>query len=263
MANFSISVVMATYNGTHYLREQLRSVLDQLLQGDELIIVDDDSQDGTFELILSFESSKVRIIRNPVNLGVLATFERGLLLAKNEFIFLCDQDDVWLPGKRTAFLAAFAQDPSVSVVISDSQVIDAQGRVIAPSFMETRRGFDGSLLGTLWRNRYLGCAMALRRRLLSISLPVPRQVPMHDMWFGAMGQIYGKVVYLPTPFLQWRRHTDNASPSHHQSISRKFSWRMALFVSVCLRMVSFKLGLQVNQLCNTHASKEAELPKRR
>lgn len=238
----SVSVVMAVYNGQRFLREQVDSVLDELLPGDELIVVDDASTDGSLAFLKGIASPALRVYANPSNLGVIGSFERGLLLAAHEFIFLCDQDDLWLPGKRAAFVAAFEQDPTVSVVISDAQVIDAQGRVITPSFMATRRGFEGSVFATVWRNRYLGCAMALRRSLLAAALPVPRQVPMHDMWFGAMGRMTGKVVYLPTPFLQYRRHTGNVTPSRRQSPPRMFRRRMALLTALCTRSLLRMLG---------------------
>ncbi len=241
--NPSVSVVMATYNGTRYLHQQLQSVLHELLPGDELIIVDDGSQDGTLALLESLDSAEVRVIRNPVNVGVSATFERGLYLSKNEFIFLCDQDDVWLPGKRSAIVAAFEQDPKALVVISDAQVIDAQGLVIAQSFMANRHGFNGSVMATVWRNRYLGCAMAFRRSLLAAALPVPRQAPMHDMWFGAIGRMTGGVVYLSIPLLQYRRHTGNVSPSSRQSLPRMIRWRVALLFALGTRMLSLRFGL--------------------
>jgi glycosyltransferase involved in cell wall biosynthesis len=238
----SVSVVMAVYNGQRFLLEQVASVLGELLPGDELIVVDDASPDGSLAILKSIDSPVLRVYTNPSNLGVIGSFERGLQFAAHEFIFLCDQDDVWLSGKRAAFVAAFEQDPTVSVVISDAQMIDAQGRLIAPSFMTTRHGFDGSVFATVWRNRYLGCTMAMRHSLLAIALPVPRQVPMHDMWFGIMGRMTGKVVYLPTPFLQYRRHTGNVSPSCRQSLPRMFRWRIALLAALCSRILLRMLG---------------------
>lgn len=231
----SISVVMATYNGERYLKEQIQSVLLELLPGDELIIVDDNSQDGTFEILGSLNSPGVFVVRNPVNLGVSATFEFGLALSNNDLIFLCDQDDVWLPGKRAAFVSVFDEDPAVSVVISDAEVIDGCGQLIAPSFMATKGGFVGGVLATVWRNRYLGCAMALRRTLLAAALPVPRYIPMHDMWFGVVGRMTGKVVYLPTPLLMYRRHSGNVSPSSRQSLLRMARWRFFLIFAILIR----------------------------
>jgi glycosyltransferase involved in cell wall biosynthesis len=240
--NPSVSVVMATYNGKPYLAEQLSSVLAELLPDDELIIIDDHSQDGTLELLDSLKSPAVRIVRNLTNIGVFATFERGLLLSSKEIIYLCDQDDVWLPGKRAAFVAAFERDPRTLVVVSDAQLIDASGSVTASSFMATRGGFRGDILSTLVRNRYLGCAMALRRELLIAALPIPRSVPMHDMWLGALGSILGRVHYISAPLMQYRRHGGNVSPSRRQGWSRMLRWRLALMLALTGRLWKLTLG---------------------
>jgi glycosyltransferase involved in cell wall biosynthesis len=252
---------MAVYNGERFLRQQVGSVLSELLPGDELIIIDDASTDASLALLKSISSLALQIYSNPSNLGVIGSFERGLQIAAHEFIFLCDQDDVWLPGKRAAFVAAFEQDPTVSVVISDAQVIDAQGQLSAQSFMATRGGFNGSVYATVWRNRYLGCAMAMRRVLLESALPVPRQAPMHDMWFGAIGRLTGKVTYLPAPLLQYRRHTGNVSPSHRQSLQRMLRWRMALLFALVVRIISIKFGLNGAQRVEVKSSNGNEAGK--
>ena len=241
----SVSVVMTTYNGKQYLAQQLDSVLAELVPGDELIIVDDRSQDGTLDLLDSYQSAMVRIVRNSENMGVIAAFERGLTLSSKAIVFLCDQDDVWLPGKRAAIVAAFERDPRTMVVLSDAQVIDASGVVTAPSFMATRGGFRGSIGCTLIRSRYLGCAMALRRELLLAALPIPRKVPMHDMWLGALGSILGRVHYIETPLIQYRRHGSNISPSQRQSWPKMIGWRIALLTALAARLYRLALGRHV------------------
>ncbi|MEO6407249.1 MAG: glycosyltransferase family 2 protein [Burkholderiaceae bacterium] len=238
----SVSVVMAVFNGERFLREQVESVLGQLLPGDELIAVDDASTDSSAALLKSFDPALLRVHRNPVNQGVIRSFERGLRLAAHEYIFLCDQDDRWLPGKRAAFVTAFESGPGILAVVSDAQIIDAQGAVTAPSFMATRHGFNASLSATLWRNRYLGCAMALRRPLLADALPIPRQVPMHDMWFGAMARLTGQVAYLPLPLLQYRRHGGNVTPPRRQSVPRMLRWRFALLSALLARRLARRSG---------------------
>lgn len=240
--NPSVSVVMATYNGKPYLAEQISSVLAELLPDDELIIVDDSSQDGTLELLDSLTSPVVRVVRNLTNVGVFATFERGLLLSRKEIVFLCDQDDVWLPGKRAAFVAVFECDPRTLVVVSDAQLIDASGVVTAPSFMATRGGFRGGIFSTLVRNRYLGCTMALRRKLLYAALPIPSSVPMHDMWLGALGSGLGRVHYISAPLIQYRRHGGNVSPSRRQGWTRMLRWRLALLFALVGRLGKLAVG---------------------
>lgn len=239
----SVSVVMATYNGKPYLTQQLESVLSQLLSGDELIIVDDGSRDGTPELVEGLNSPFVQVIRNPRNLGLLATFERGVLVSSKDIIFLCDQDDVWLPGKRAATVAAFERDPGLLVVMSDAELIDARGLVTAPSFMQLRGGFHGGFWSTVVRNRYLGCAMALRRELLAVALPIPPTVPMHDMWFGALASAVGRVHYIPKPLIQYRRHGGNASPARSQGWMRILRWRVILLSLLLIRLFSYAAGI--------------------
>lgn len=234
---------MAVYNGRKFLFEQVQSVLSQLEADDELIIVDDASTDAGVASLGALPGQNVRIFTNPKNVGVLCTFERGLSLAGHGIVFLCDQDNVWLPGKRAAFVEAFERDPAVCVVISDAQLIDGEGKVIGASFMANRGGFDGSLLGTILRSRYLGCAMAVRRQVLKAALPIPRSVPMHDMWLGAIGTATGRVAYLPTPYLRHRRHGKNLSPDRSSSPVRMLRWRASLLWMLICRLVSLRLGM--------------------
>jgi hypothetical protein len=128
--------------------------------------------------------------------------------------------------------------------VSDAQLIDASGNVTEPSFMATRGGFHGGIFSTLVRNRYLGCAMALRRELLFAALPIPRGVPMHDMWLGALGSLLGRVQYIPSPLIQYRRHGGNVSPARRQGWSRMLRWRLALIFALVGRLTKLALGRQ-------------------
>lgn len=232
-----VSVVMTVHNGHRFLRAQVESILSQLEADDELVVVDDASTDDSVELLTSLNSPQIRIFQNSENQGVIRSFERGLQLAREEIIFLSDQDDIWLPGKRSAFVAQFEHDRSTLVVISDAEVINSEGDIIEKSFMAVRHGFKGGLVATLWRNCYLGCAMAVRRSLLSVALPIPRGAPMQDMWLGLIGQLEGEVVYLRTPYLQYRRHGKNVTPLYSQLRWRNMiRWRLGLLTALTQRM---------------------------
>ena len=213
-----VSIVMAVHNGGRFLSEQVGSILAQLHDDDELVIVDDASSDGSVAWLESLGDTRVKLHLNPSNLGIRATFERGFSLARHDIVFLSDQDDAWVAGKRDAFVAAFQRDRSVVVVLSDSELIDSDGALISPSFMATRGGFRGDWWNTVVKNRYLGCSMAVRRSLFASALPIPVAAPMHDMWLGAIGSIVGDVTYLPKIYLRYRRHGHNATPSTRRSI---------------------------------------------
>jgi glycosyltransferase involved in cell wall biosynthesis len=232
----AVSVVMTLHNGHRFLAEQVASILAQLETGDELIAIDDASTDDSVEILRSFGSSYIHVHSNSRNQGVARSIEQGLRLASAAIIFLSDQDDVWLPGKRRAFVAEFERDPSLLVVISDAVVIDADDEIVVPSFMRIRRGFKGGVASTLWRSRYLGCAMAIRRSLLNIALPIPPSVPMHDMWLGALGCLCGEVRYIDTPYLKYRRHGANVTSLRSAfRWGRMLYWRISLVIALFVR----------------------------
>ena len=235
-----VSVVMAVYNGRKFLAPMAESVLSQLRPGDELIVIDDASNDDSAGLLRAMNSPFLHIHANIRNLGVKRTFERGLRLACGEIVFLADQDDIWLPGKRSAFVAEFERHPSTLVVTSDAEIIDGEGLTVAPSLMALRGGFKSGVIATLWRNRYTGCTMAVRRRLLDLALPIPSAVPMHDIWLGIIARLRGEVTYLQTPYLQYRRHDTNESPLHSRMRWGEMArWRLGLMLSISGRWLQW------------------------
>jgi GT2 family glycosyltransferase len=207
-----VSVVMATYNGARFLPAQLESIISCLREGDELIVVDDCSSDDTVQILEACAWPGLVLVRNQANLGVKKTFEVGLRRATREVVFLSDQDDVWISGKRDAFVAEFAADPECALVISDASIIDGDGKLIGPSFMATLGGFHAGSLRNIVRNHFIGCAMALRLSVVRRALPIPAEAPMHDSWLGIVATSIGKVRYLDRPYLMYRRHGGNLSP---------------------------------------------------
>jgi glycosyltransferase involved in cell wall biosynthesis len=231
-----VSVAMAVYNGLPYLRQQMASVLSELRPGDELIVLDDCSTDGSLVWLQSLDDPRLVLLSNEQNLGVRLSFERALGACTRRVVLLCDQDDIWMAGKRDALAQPFERDPQCTVSLSDAEIIDEHGTLLSPSFMATKGGFHGSGWSTLVRNRYLGCCMALRRDIVELGLPIPVKAPMHDMWFGMLAASRGHVHYLPKPFLQYRRHGRNVSPSHRAGFSQMLRWRWNLFIEVRRRL---------------------------
>lgn len=206
----SISVCMAVYNGESYIHQQIESVLSELQADDELIICDDLSTDDTAKIISEFKADKrVKFSLNSHQLGVVRNFESALRKAQGEYIFLCDQDDVWLQGKVNACINGLNDH---MMVVTDCIVVDQNLKVLSPSFFELRHSGAG-ILKNIWRNTYLGCCMAFRRELLSVSLPIPESMPMHDMWMGLLAQANGKVLFIDEKLSLYRRHPSAASPT--------------------------------------------------
>ena len=92
----SISVCIATYNGEKFIQKQIKSILSQISLNDEVIVVDDLSSDNTVKIIESLNDKRIKIYLNNKNQREVYSFNRAIELAKNNFIFLSDQDDIWI-----------------------------------------------------------------------------------------------------------------------------------------------------------------------
>ena len=115
----AVSVVMAVYNGEKYLKEQLDSIVCQLSFEDELIVSLDPSNDHSKEIIEQY--TNIKLVDGPGK-GVIKNFENGLKYVKNEYVFLTDQDDVWMKDKVSKVLSQF--DENTMIVMNDAIVLD-------------------------------------------------------------------------------------------------------------------------------------------
>lgn len=229
---------MAVYNGAAFLKAQVESILVQLGAQDELIVVDDASRDDSLGVLQNIRDPRLHVHRNERNLGVLRAFERALNLARGEIVFLSDQDDVWLSGKVAKALEVFASNPAVTMVASDAMLIDEQGQTLNQSFFSARGRFSAGFVHNFIKNKYLGCTLSFRRTMLSHFLPIPQDVPMHDIWFGLLNEIYGKTYFIDEPLIAYRRHRRNASPFVHANLSQMLLWRCRIAKNIVLRVAA-------------------------
>ncbi len=131
MSTPRVSVCIPTFNRAGYLAEAMASVLAQTYGDFELIISDNASTDNTGEVAASFNDSRVRYYRNPVNIGMAPNYNRCLELARGEYIaFVCD-DDLWLPDFLARTVEVLDHHPRVGVVGCDIQLMDAGGKPFA------------------------------------------------------------------------------------------------------------------------------------
>jgi glycosyltransferase involved in cell wall biosynthesis len=229
---------MAVHNGEPYLRGQIESILSQLRHYDEIVAVDDCSRDCSLAVLNEIRDPRLRVYRNEKNLGVVGTFEKALSLSTGDIIFLSDQDDLWLAGKLSAALDVFASRPEVTMVATDAVIIDENGATVAPSFFGQRGRFAPGTLHNFVKNKYLGCTLSFRREMLPLFLPIPQDVPMHDIWFGLLNAIYGKTHFIDKPLIAYRRHGGNASPAVHAGLGQMLAWRSRLAKNLVQRVAT-------------------------
>lgn len=212
-----ITVCMATYNGEKYIKQQLASILGQLSSKDEVIIVDDCSQDGTLFTINAFNDDRIKIISNSVNIGPIKSFEKALKSSQGDYIFLADQDDVWLSNKVSTVLHCFKHDKA-DLVVHDATVVDNNLKPISPSWNTYNHNrFGKSWFSTLTKNPFTGANMAFSRRVLEACVPFPKKIPMHDWWIGGVCQQSGfKISLVNHSLMMYRRHGSNVTGNGHQ-----------------------------------------------
>lgn len=225
-----VSVCIATYNGEKYIREQLDSILMQLGADDEIIISDDGSSDNTLEIVECYMDSRIKVFRNSFK-NLILNFEFALKQSKGDFIFLSDQDDVWLPNKIEVckkYLFSF------DIVVSNCCVVNKDLKIINESFFELNASQKG-LIPNLIKNSYLGCCLAFRKEILNKVLPFPKNIPMHDIWIGFVSEIFFKSKFIETPLILYRRHGSNESPTGEYSpfkLYQKFLFRYNIIKNI-------------------------------
>ncbi len=208
-----VSVCMAAFNGGKYIEIQLRSILSQLGSHDEVMIVDDCSDDDTVARIRGLQDGRIRLIEHTANQGVVATVEDALRLATGDILFLSDDDDIWAENKVNRYLEVFQARPEVQIVTSRVRLIDNDGNPYADDQIIGKRKFFAGFWRNVYRNRYQGSTMAIRASLLQKVLPFPvRPVFLHDQWIGTRNAIArGKTVFIEEELLFYRRHSNNFS----------------------------------------------------
>lgn len=230
-----ISVAMAYYNGGTYIEEQIESILVQLGTQDELVISIDGTEDGSRESLEKWKKKdqRVHLIEGPKK-GVIKNFENAISHCTGEIIFLSDQDDIWRPRKKEMVLQNF-ENPRIMAVLHNAVIVDENGKELGfPTLFEIRKSKKGKWKNFI-KNSYVGCCMAFRKELLSIILPIPEEMYMHDYWIGMAAELCGDVKLIENPLIAYRRHGDNVTQMSHGSLS--FMIKKRINMLKCLNLL--------------------------
>ena len=232
MPGLSTSVALCTFNGESFLEAQVASLFAQQRPVGEIVAVDDASSDGTFALLTSLASRSpvpMRVYRNEARLGAGANFERAMALTKGEVILLCDQDDVWEPEKIAACLSHLESDPSVVLVHTDAQLVDAHMHsrsmtlFAALEISPTERRLEDAARAfemLLKRNIVTGATTAVRRNVYTQAAPFPAEW-VHDEWLAVIASLLGKMVRIDRPLIRYRQHGANLIGAERRSAAQK------------------------------------------
>ncbi len=229
----TVTILLATYNGEHFIAEQIESLLNQTYNNWRLIVRDDNSTDNTPVIIAKYQKQypeKITIIpSNSANLGSVLNFNALLTFAKDdEYIMFCDQDDKWLPDKiedtLNAMLQLEAEHSSAQplMVFTDFLYVDEQLQMIpSKKDFHIAQLFPVRFAHLLAQNHIYGCTMMINKALAKIALPIPKEAENHDHWIALVASVFGKIKYLNKRTILYRQHTRNISGSHDNSSFKK------------------------------------------
>lgn len=233
------SVVMATYNGSAYVQEQLTSILEGHRVPDELIVVDDLSTDGTVDIVrntlAAYPQVRFLLLQNDVNIGASKTFLKGIAQSTGDVVFLADQDDRWAPEKVARMMVIFQKRHDTCMAYSDGTITDAalgpDGRTIFSSRSKAHleRGADRDPHEVAVDPDIKGCTMALNgsfaRDLVGDSDPDVALYWGHDHWLALMALGTGRVHVVPEQLILHRFHGRNTSSAVRFNALSIAHWR--------------------------------------
>lgn len=230
-----VSVCMASYNGAKHIGPQIASILLQLAQGDELIIVDDASSDETVKIIEGFADARIKLHRNGTNFGPTKTFDKALSLAEGDLVFLSDQDDIWYDHKVATIRRHF-ESSDLDLIVHDARVT-SEGKVVSESLFEMCNSSPG-LIRNIISSTHTGCCMVLRRSALRELLPIPcKKGLFHDSWIGVYSSCLGhRKLFLKEPLIDYQRHGHNVSTMRRRGLMKIIPERFNLIVTLGLRI---------------------------
>lgn len=218
----TISVVMTTYNGEKYIEEQLKSILRQTIKPDEVIICDDVSSDNTVLVINNIiESSSINIVLyiNQKNLGFIKNFRQAIMKASGNYIFLCDQDDLWEEDKIEKTINLM-KEKNVLMACTGIRLIDKNGVIISDTEVfksDPIQGYEAwtnqcyqiSLKRLVWGNFCPGCTYCFTREIADVYEKIENNVVPHDLQLLYIASNMDKAIYIDEPLSRYRLHENN------------------------------------------------------
>lgn len=213
-----VHIVLATYNGERFLREQMESVLAQTYENITVEVCDDGSTDGTEAIVREYEAQdeRVKLHLNPHNLGYVKNFLEGVKRCTAPYVMLCDQDDIWQKDKVEKTLLAMQQAEKKRtgkpvLVFTDAVNFDSETGKELGFFHETSH-LDVKKVDTahlFMENKCIGCTMMMNRAILPYLEELPEEIRVHDWWLALICSHFGTIEYVPQATLRYRQHEEN------------------------------------------------------
>ena len=219
-----VDILLATYNGEEYLREQIDSILNQTHTEFRLLISDDGSKDSTRKILEEYKNkdSRVEVFMQEKNLGVVKNFEVLLGKVEAKYYMFSDQDDIWKENKIEKSLKKIEE--GFDLVYSDLEVVDENLNVTYSSYWKLKGIYNKikkyNNFEALYLNNFVtGCTLISRKELINTFMPLPNtsKFVLHDYWISLIISQNGKIAYIEEPLIKYRQHKNNKVGSKKKS----------------------------------------------
>lgn len=231
-----ISVVITTFNSKNHISEQLKSIINQSVPANEIIIIDDYSSDDTIELCRDILYGKnFFIIKNKENIGYVKSFEKGLKMAKGDFIFLSDHDDRWKPNKIKDSIEIL-NETSYKCLFSDGTIMNndsqRQRATLFSSFGIRNSNIlsnQNKLFKTLMKKDFVtGATMVIHKSLIKYILPLPKNI-IHDKWIAYVSILNNSLIGTNKKLIDYRVHDKQQVGIKKSYIKRTKSFKYQIY----------------------------------
>lgn len=216
-----IAILLATYNGERYLREQIDSILSQSFTQWHLYVHDDGSCDHTLDILSEYahkDSEKITILDYPSQGNACNNFFSLLEKVEAQYYMFSDQDDVWNVNKiQRCYEEMQRQEQSNGgkpvLIHSDLTVVDSQLSVLALSFVRSQRIKVDKVVrfsDYAYTNTVTGCTMLFNAETIKHIKHPRTRARMHDSWIAmSLAASGGIVSFIDEPLVMYRQHGDN------------------------------------------------------
>lgn len=211
-----VDILLATYNGEKYIREQIDSILNQTHKEFRLLISDDGSTDKTRAILEEYKNkdSRIEVFFQEKNLGVVKNFEFLLGKVEAKFYMFSDQDDIWKNEKIEKSLSKIEE--GYDLVYSDLEVVDENLNVTYESYWKLKGIYNKikkyNNFEALYLNNFItGCTIISKKELINSFMPLPNtsKFVLHDYWVSLIISQEGKISYIEEPLIKYRQHKNN------------------------------------------------------
>ncbi len=225
-----VAVLMSTYNGVKYLKEQMDSILTQEGVDVTLFIRDDGSSDGTIDILKEYVETYKNIILNVGdNLGVGNSFMQLVYDCPDDYDYyaFADQDDIWLGEKLKKAVSKIGEETQPVLYCSNQILVDKDLKTIG---MRYSGALSTSYMQILFGNKFAGCTMVWNRPLQKILSDEKRRPSMmllrnriHDVWVAMVASVVGLIIYDEDSCILYRQHENNVVGVKKENITKE--WR--------------------------------------